>query len=205
MRLPSFLRKDTPFEKRFNQHDTGAFMTPDAPALEAKVEHLVFIYDDMMFNRAEYPAIEHLVVEHMGPGLAFVSVEAYISKDTGRVIAMLSDRQERAVWSDHQGSYAAHIRGSLFKVKPKAFLELDSIYANNIYCKRHEIICDLWKRRSNTQLLDKAWTYLAIPERWELDGGYEWRPLNINKHNYFAEEPHYYHSSRSSKLVRQVL
>lgn len=208
MSLFSFLtgqNKESNFERKFNKHDTGVFRTPDAPALEAKGEHLVFIYDDMMFYRSEYPIIEPLVLEYVGPGMALLDVEAFISKDTGKVIAVIANGSgKRPIWSDHQGLYKAHIRGCVFKVNHSAVKELDKLYGNNIYYQRHEIICDVWKRRHNRVSYRMAWMYIGIPEQWELDAGYHWEPLHINPSNYFAPECHYYHN-RSSLLPHHNL
>lgn len=190
-------KKDLPFDVKFNKHETGVFMTPDAPAMETKPHHLVFIYDDMMYNRPEYPAISYLVMQCLGTGLAEISVEAYISRETGRVIAMPAHNGARPNWSRKDGAYRARIRGNIFKMLPTAIKELDKLFGNNVYFQREEVVCDVW--RGNPEIVE-AWVYLAIPDKWPIDGGYEWQPLRINGHNCFTAQDHYYHTFRHTPI-----
>lgn len=195
--------RELTFEEKFNQHDTGVFMTPDAPAMEAQKDHLVFIYDEMMKDRPEDAIISHLIISSMGPGLALVSVETYVNKTTGKVIAFPAHNGSRPIWSDKKGSYSAPIRGHLFLMKSNSIFELDSIYGNNVYYRRSQETCEAWNNKvKNKPYLEIAWIYLGIPERWDIDGGYEWEPLKINHRNHFTEEDHYYYSSRGLPLVR---
>lgn len=174
-------------------------MTPDAPAMEAQKEHLVFIYDEMMKDRVEYPLIESLTLDFLGPALALTYVECYISKLTGKIIAFHACNGPRPSWTTN----SAPIRGHLFKMKPKAIFELDGMYGNNVYSKREETLCEVWNKKiRNGIYIDIAWMYLGIPERWELNVYREWEPLKINNHNRYTPEKHYYHSSRGLPLVR---
>lgn len=196
MWLPSFFRtKDVPFERKFNQHDTGVFRTPDAPVLEAKAEHLVFIYDNMMKDRAEYALISDLVKDNcfLGPALALLHVECYISKFTNKIIAFPAFNGPRPSWTTNQ----APIRGHIFKMPAMGIFELDKMYGNNVYSKREETLCEVWNKKiRNGQCIDLAWIYLGIPDKWELNVYREWEPLQINDHNKYTPEKHYYHSSR---------
>lgn len=170
-------------------------MTPDAPAMEAKGEHLIFIYDNMMYDRIEYALIEHLVMEdgYLGPALALIHVECYISKYSEKIIAFRAGNGPRPAWTTN----SAPIRGHLFVMKPNAIFELDGLYGNNVYSKREETLCEVWNKKiRNGKSIDIAWIYLGIPEKWELNVYREWEPLKINQPNRYTPEKHYYHSSR---------
>lgn len=194
----------------------GVYHTPDTPEIEAKTGHLVFIYDDMMKDRKDFVVIKDLISAHAGRAFAQIAVEAYTSVKTGKVIAFLSNKDGVPSWANQTGSQAAPIRGDLYLVPTKSMFALDKLFYNEIYCERIQVDCDRWRYKTYWSQLHnrthvtklgsntyKAWIYLGIPEMWDLDGGYMWKPLQIYKsRNQFKPETYYYHSYRRSPLAR---
>lgn len=223
--IPTFIRRihDTRKAKniitdiRENFMINGAFHTPDAPEIEAKVGHLVLFYDDMMKDRKEFSTISEYVHGHVGRAFANIAVEAYISTKTGKVIAFLSNKDSVPTWANQVGAEAAPIRGDVYLVNPQAIFVLDKLFGNNVYCERVLVDCDRWRyktywsefyNRTHKTPLNfntiKAWIYLGIPEKWDIDGGYTWKPLHIYRsRNKFKPDTYYFHSYRRSPLVPQ--
>lgn len=194
---------------RWRHNGHGEWTTPDAPLIEAKDAHLVFLYDCK-----EWRSIKDLLSGFVGRAFTDINVEAFVSKKTGRVIAFPSHNGAKPVWSDCQrNNPGCPIRGELWLVPSKTIFELDRFYGNRVQYMRTEIPCTGWRHKSyfsethnRTHVTSdvprpmKAWIYLGVPEEWDIDAGYNWEPLRIRHSK--NKEPHafYYHSYRSDPL-----
>lgn len=188
----------------------GESKTPDAPLINSKDAHLIFLYDVK-----EHRNIMDLLAARCGRAFSCLDVEAFENNDTGRVVAFKSHNGSLPAWSDCQANNpGAPIRGELWLVPSSTIFELDRYYGNEVYYKRIEIDITQWRHKtyrspthdrthvtSDVQRFGKAWIYLGIPEAWAIDAGYSWSPLRLRKSK--NKEPHkfYYHSYRSDPLV----
>lgn len=190
-----------------DNHDSR---TPDAPLINQKDAHLVFLYDCR-----EWRSIHDLLAGFCGRAFTTVDMEAFESNLTGRVIAFKSHNGSLPVWSDCQkNNPGAPLRGELWLVPSKTIFELDKFYGNGIYYQRVEIDCTSYRHKVYESLTHnrmhvtsdipreiKAWIYMAIPDAWDVDAGYTWSPLRLRKSKNKEPKTFYYHSYRSDPLA----
>jgi hypothetical protein len=197
---------------------TDIYHTPDAPIVDAKDFHPVLIYDQMMKDRSEYFKIKDLVVRgYSGEAITEENVEAWIHTNTRKVLAFPAfHKPTKPAWMDQTGANPAPIRGDLFKVSARGIFILDKMLENMVNYKRVEVNTVSWLRknyfdhikgRTHTTVenpkYQKAWIYLADPERWGGISIYEgWRPLNIYPPRKSEKGTAvYYNSDRNKPLV----
>jgi len=197
------LLEDISANHRYNGN--GAYTTPDAPAISSKRAHLVFLYDYNIWKE-----MQDLLVGRAGRAFTNINVEAFVSNRTGKVIAFHSRNEPKPTWSDCQANNPGlPIRGELWLVSPKSIFKLDKFYGNRVHCLREEIVCTGWRHKSyysklhnrihitkSVQRTIKAWVYLGIPEQWDIDAGYNWKPLKIRQSKNKEPLYFYYHTYR---------
>lgn len=196
--------------KKFLEDHQENSRTPDAPLINRKDAHLVFLYDCR-----EWRSLRDILAGFYGRAFTAVDLEAYERRDTGRVVAFKSHNGSLPAWSMSQLNHpGAPLRGELWLVPSQTIFELDKFYGNGLFFQRVEIDCTHHRHKtyqslthdrmhvtSDVQRKLKAWIYLGIPEAWNVDAGYNWTPLRLRKSK--NKEPHafYYHSFRSDPLV----
>ena len=203
-------KKKRAFKKARKTVSEYVSRTPDAPHINAKRSHLVFLYDCR-----EWKSLHDLLEGFYGRGFTVSNMEAFENNNTGRVIAFNSHNGALPKWTMCQANNpGAPLRGELWLVPSKAIFELDKFYANGVMYRR--VLIDVMQNRhksykslthdrthvtDDVQRVEKAWVYLGIPEAWDVDAGFLWKPLQLRKSK--NKEPHvfYYHSYRSDPLV----
>lgn len=184
--------------------------TPDAPLINQKDAHLVFLYDCR-----EWRSIHDILAGFYGRAFTAVNMEAFERRGTGRVVAFKSHNGALPAWSTSQrNNPGAPLRGELWIVPAKTIFELDTFYGNGLYFNRVEIDCTHHRHKvyeslthnrmhvtPDAQRKVKAWIYLGIPEAWDVDAGYNWTPLRLRHSKNKEPKSFYYHSFRSDPLV----
>lgn len=197
-------------KKFVEQQKWDSCRTPDAPILNQKDAHLVFLYDCR-----EWRSIRDLLSGFCGRAFTAVDMEAYESNVTGRIIAFKSHNGSLPAWSTCQANNpGAPLRGELWLVPTRTIFELDKLYGNEVYYNRVEIDITHYKHKAYESLTHdrmhvtpdvqrriKAWIYLGVPEEWGIDAGYHWSPLRLRRSKNKEPKVFYYHSYRSDPLA----
>lgn len=175
-----------------------ASFTPDIAKLERYKYQLIFVYDETMFGHPQ----------------------AQLLKDKASLLSKAITKNQYTMWKRKLGKetypvamdkkfhnlLSAPIKGELYRMRPKHFIELDSYKDNGVryYRKRIDIVVP-WKevvRHKTTNVVItkaerktevKAWMYIGVPDFWEevLDAGFMSSPVRCFQPNDPRAKPYY--------------
>lgn len=174
------------------QHDKVKH-TADAPYLERKEKHLLFVPDELMQRHREHHRLEEPTF--LGTGFTNDTFSFFKYRNSGSPVPIALDRQ-------FQSNPYSIIKGELYFVSPDNLIDIDYYKENEVQFIREKRIINIPFRPSRHPWVEgisqvSAWMYLAIPAVWEdqLDGGYEFNPVRLfeSRRQIFR---HYYHYTR---------
>ena len=183
--------------------------TPDAGELESQWRHPVFICDDFMRNRPMYVnhGIIKEYAQYRGRGFTDALFNGYWHLSEKRALFLPNSRTAlQPDWSDQTSAHPVSVLGEVHLVPTGVLKELDKCMKNGYDFIRTTVTIKIWCAKSiwtpfgsppkpgtrlskskfgmrvRTSLVPKrveTWMYVANPERWIPDNGYDYKPLQI--------------------------
>lgn len=165
--------------KLLNKLKERSKMTPDYPVIKFRMEHLVFVYDELQDGTFE--------AKTQFEGAQYAGRAITLNTN----FRMKMDGRDGPVVFDYNGDVRGAIEGCAYVCGPQHILNLDGYYNNNVKMKRVLKKIVLFDQKDATSLngvpivREKqyrqcyAWMYLGIEKAWE-NFGLLFKPLRQN-------------------------
>lgn len=208
-----------PPQEWLQQCSDRAWHSPDVLQLEQKERWNLFVYDNLMIGRNEYPLLRDRGTFrwHGFTRNHYSMWKANLEKGSYAVPLVPKDPRDITPWSEtdrfaNRFGHHSAIKGQLFSVPPSVLLELDKTRQNNVEFIRQRVEIEVplkevlffgdqgvepVKRTINIQ---QAWMYVGKSEFWndQIDAGWMFSPVDIHKARSISttghdETRHYYY------------
>jgi hypothetical protein len=201
--------KNLQLKKMVEQQWETVKYTPDAGEIERQWRHPVFVCDDYMRNRPLYVKWGMLkeYSQYRGRGFTDSYFNGYWVISKQRAVYLPNSREAMLEgWAEQTSAHPVPVLGEVMLVPTAVIKELDKRMENGYSFIRTPITVKIWCAKSvwtpfgtkppegvklkkteigtrvRTPLVPKrveAWMYIANPEHWIPDNGFDYKPLKI--------------------------
>lgn len=189
--------------------------THDLPDLLSTQRQPLFVCDDHMRHRSLHNGFGEYA-EFRGKAFTSVLFKGYLYQDKIPLFFFAQDKMNEIPpdWQDQTDAHPCVVRGEVFLVPSEVIYLLDKKYENEYNFIRKLVPIHIWRARVYVDftkpgnrkvspfspIAGKAWMYCANQDYWNIDGGFNYKPMTIFRSNKrYKPRQYYFHSLRETQ------